>query len=543
MTLVAGVDSSTQSCKVVILDAESGALVRDGRASHPEGTEVHPDHWWQALSAAIDDAGGLADVSGLSVGGQQHGMVLLDSGGNIVRPALLWNDTRSAESARALTREVGAENFAARTGVVPVASFTVTKVRWVRDHEPENAARAAAVALPHDWLTWRLRGYGPAGSSPLGPDLEQLTTDRSDASGTGYWSPVTGSYDLELFRLAFGREVREARGVADLRDAAGDRRDAAAAGIGVEAGSRAEVGHGAEPAWAVILPRVLAPAETGGHIHPDSFSDVDNGLAATNGADVPDSSEGEGTATSEGERILLGPGAGDNAAAALGLGAKPGDVVVSVGTSGTVFAVAAELHSDATGIVAVFADASGLHLPIAVTLNAARVLSSVAGLLDVDFDRLSTLALEAEPGSGGVVLVPYFEGERTPNLPHATASFHGLSIASTTRPNIARAAIEGMLCGLSGGLEALQALGYPAERLLLIGGAVQNPAVQKIAAQVFDLRVVIPSPGEYVARGAAVQAAWALTGTRPAWDLALDATPEPDFHPSIGENYRKTALG
>ena len=108
----------------------------------------------------------------------------------MVRPALLWNDTRSAAAAAALTDEVGADDFARRTGLVPVASFTITKIRWVRDHEPELADRVAAVALPHDWLTWRLRGYGPAESSPLGPDLEQLTTDRSDASGTGYWSAL-----------------------------------------------------------------------------------------------------------------------------------------------------------------------------------------------------------------------------------------------------------------------------------------------------------------------------------------------------------------
>ncbi|WP_426938450.1 xylulokinase [Pseudarthrobacter sp. S3] len=494
MTLVAGVDSSTQSCKIVVLDAVSGALVREGRAGHPDGTEVHPDHWWQALSEAINDAGGLGGISALSVGGQQHGMVLLDAEGNVVRPALLWNDTRSAQSAADLTAEVGAEDFSRRTGLVPVASFTVTKVRWVRDHEPESVARVAAVALPHDWLMWRLRGYGPAGSSPLGPDLEQLTTDRSDASGTGYWSPFSGSYDLDLFKLASGRDAREA-------------------------------GAAGEHAAAVILPRVVAPGDSAGRVHPDCF-----------GADSGTVVRGAGDGS-----IILGPGAGDNAGAALGLGAGPGDVVVSVGTSGTVFAVASELHSDSTGTVAGFADAGGAYLPIAVTLNAARVLSSIAGVLDVDFTELARLALDAEPGAGGVVLIPYFEGERTPNRPHAKASFHGLSIESTTRANLARAAIEGMLCGLSGGLDALLELGYPARRLLLIGGAVQNPAVQRIAAQVFDVPVVIPTPGEYVARGAAVQAAWALTGNRPAWPVAVDATPAPDFHPSISANYKKMA--
>jgi xylulokinase len=483
VSLVAGVDSSTQSCKVVVLDAETGALVREGRAGHPEGTEVHPDHWWRALSAAFDDAGGLAGVSAVSVGGQQHGMVLLDEDGNVLRPALLWNDTRSAGAAAALTEEVGASDYAKRTGLVPVASFTVTKIRWIRDNEPDIASRVAAVVLPHDWLTWRLRGYGPADTSPLGPDLQQLTTDRSDVSGTGYWNPATGEYDLELFRLALGRDAVEASGAAG---------------------------------GAVVLPRVLEPGASPGAVH----------------------SSIAGESVLPGQAVQLGVGAGDNAAAALGLGARTGDVVVSVGTSGTVFAVSDTPIGDPSGTVAGFADASGLFLPITVTLNAARVLTSIAGLLGVDFDELSRLALEAEPGAGGVVLVPYFEGERTPNLPHATASFSGLSIASTTRSNFARAAVEGMLCGLAGGLDALRALGHPAERLLLIGGAVQNPAVQRIAAQVFDLPVLIPSPGEYVARGAAVQAAWALFGERPQWEVALDSTPEPDFRPAIAEQYR-----
>lgn len=183
MTLVAGVDSSTQSCKIVIRDADTGALIRQARAAHPEGTEVHPEHWWTALNEAIDAVGGLDDVSALSVGGQQHGMVVLDAKGRVIRPALLWNDTRSAEAARELIGELGAAAqstgraageessapgtdppaagraaWAQAVGSVPVASLTVAKLRWLADHEPEAASRIAAVCLPHDWLTWRLSG-------------------------------------------------------------------------------------------------------------------------------------------------------------------------------------------------------------------------------------------------------------------------------------------------------------------------------------------------------------------------------------------------
>ncbi|MCU1560407.1 xylulokinase [Mycetocola sp.] len=461
MPLVAGVDSSTQSCKIVITDAATGRIVRQGRASHPAGTEVAPSAWWEALTSAIADAGGLDDVAAISIAGQQHGMVVLDGEGRVIRDALLWNDTRSAQAARDLIAEVGAGQYAERLGVVPVASFTASKLRWLRDAEPENAARVAAVALPHDWLTWRLCGFGPADESPLGPVLENLTTDRSDASGTAYWSGITGEYDLELFERALGHSA--------------------------------------------VLPRVLGPGEQAG-------------------------------TTSAG--AIVGPGAGDNAGAALGLGASAGDVVVSIGTSGTVFAVTENPASDATGTVAGFADASGLFLPLIATLNAARILDSIAALLGVTHDELGTLALAAEPGAGGLVLQPYFEGERTPNLPDSTASLFGMTLTSTTRENLARAAIEGLLCGLADGFEAVRAQGVEARRILIVGGAAQNPAVQRIAAQVFDVPVVIPTPGEYVAAGAAVQAAWALTDERPNWALSIAAEPEVDFRPIIREQYR-----
>jgi xylulokinase len=462
MATVIGVDSSTQSCKVVVRDADTGALVASGRASHPDGTEVDPQHWWTALQAALAEAGGLDGVAAVSIAGQQHGMVVLDADGRVIRPALLWNDTRSAGAAADLVAEVGAEAYAVRTGVVPVASFTATKLRWLRDAEPDHAARVAAVCLPHDWLTWRLRGYGPAGESERGPELSELVTDRSDAAGTAYWSPVTGDYDRDLLERALGHDA--------------------------------------------ILPRVLGPAES-----------------------VP------------GPGFLVGPGAGDNASAALGLDARPGDVVVSLGTSGTVFAATDAPVADPTGIVAGFADATGGFLPLVCTLNAARVLAAIAGLLGVDHDELARLALEASPGAGGAVLVPYFEGERTPNLPDATATLAGLTLATTTRPNLARAAVEGMLGGLAAGVEAIQELGVEARRVLLIGGAAANPAVQAIAGQVFDVPVQVPSPGEYVADGAARQAAWVLTGRRPDWPVDLVTAPPSDPHPEILAQYRKVA--
>ncbi|MCL1870950.1 MAG: FGGY family carbohydrate kinase [Promicromonosporaceae bacterium] len=481
MALVAGVDSSTQSCKIVVRDAETGALLRSGSAKHPDGTSVDPKHWWTAFAEAAAAAGGLADVAALSVGGQQHGMVALDAQGNVVRDALLWNDTRSAQAAEDLIVELGegdrsrgAQAWADAVGSVLVASLTITKLRWLRDAEPENAARVAAVALPHDWLSWRIAGYGPEGESPLGPQLDKLFTDASDASGTGYYDAQSGEYRLDLLRLAFGRDD-------------------------------------------VVLPRVIGATESGATAH----------------ADVA----GDGTA-------LIGPGAGDNAGAAIGLGMQPGDIAISIGTSGVVSAVAPQRTQDGSGAINGFADCTGNALMLAVTLNAAQVLDAARSVLDADFGKLADLALAAPVGSDGLVLVPYLQGERTPNRPNASGTLHGIRLKNMTQAHVARAYIEGMLCGLADGMDALRSLGVPVERVMLIGGAAQSPAVQEIAPQIFGLPISIPEPGEYVADGAARQAAWVLASAaagapaaQPAWATKMSKTLAADPKPVVREQY------
>ncbi|GAB3364090.1 xylulokinase [Modestobacter lapidis] len=467
MTLVAGVDSSTQSCKVVVRDADSGGLVRAGRATHPEGTEVDPAAWDAALQQAIAAAGGLDDVAAIAVGGQQHGMVCLDEAGSVVRPALLWNDTRSAGAAGDLIAELGGGDTGRRAwadavGLVPVASFTVTKLRWLAEHEPENAARTAAVCLPHDWLTWRLAGDRGDGSAGGKQSLESLVTDRGDASGTGYWSAARGAYRMDLLERALGSSA--------------------------------------------LVPRVLGPAEEAGR--------------STGGA-------------------VLGPGTGDNAAAALGVSAEPGDVIVSIGTSGVVSIVSTTPTADPSGTVAGFADATGNFLPLVVTLNAARVLDATARLLGVDHDGLSRLALSAPAGSGGLVLVPYLEGERTPDRPYSTGALHGLTLSTAEPAFLARAAVEGLLCGLADGLAAVAAGGTPVRRVLLVGGGARSAAVRRLAPAVLGVPVLVPPPGEYVADGAARQAAWVLAGgsTPPVWPATETRTFEAEPLPQVRERY------
>ena len=437
---VVGVDSSTQSCKVVICNPVTGRIVREGRASHPEGSEVAPQAWWDAFLEAVHTAGGLDDVRALSVGGQQHGMVCLDSQGEVIRPALLWNDTRSAEAARELVlergdgdREAGARWWAQATGLVPVASFTVTKLRWLADNEPENARKIAAICLPHDWLSWKIRGgFGAVG-------LEGLCTDRSDASGTGYMDRERSSYRREILAQALRISVEEAEGI--------------------------------------ILPKICDPVEAMG------FGDPTQGWGG----------------------IAIGPGCGDNAGAALGVGLGVGQALLSLGTSGVVSVVSETPIEDPSGQVAGFADASGHWLPLACTLNASRILDAVGAMSGLGYEELDDAALSV-PDAGGLRLVPYFEGERTPNLPDATARLEGMTLKNSTRAHLARAGVEGLLAHMRFALECVRELGVPIEKVLVVGGGARSRAVQSLAPEFLGVPVEFPAVAEYVALGAARQA-------------------------------------
>ena len=455
--LIAGVDSSTQSVKIVIRAADTGELVREGRAPHPDGSEVDPTHWKNALDSAIAQAGGLDDVAAISVGGQQHGMVALDESGEVIRPALLWNDTRSAVQAESLNSEMGGNQaIADAVGSVLVASFTASKVRWMAENEQKNADRVHSIALPHDWLSWQLQG---------GKDFSKLFTDRSDASGTGYFDPKSSTYRRDILAKAL----------------LSDRE--------------------------VYLPTIIAPSTFGG----------------TTTAGIP-----------------IAAGAGDNAGAALGVQAEPGDVVISLGTSGTAFAVSTTSTHDSSGAVAGFADASGRFLPLVCTLNAARIFDAATTILGKTHDEVGALALSSVPGAHGLTLLPDFEGERTPNRPSATGVFSGMNIANSNPADIARAMIEGMLSGLADAVAALENLGVDIKRVLIIGGAAKNPAVGQIASALFGRPVLIPPAGEYVADGAAKQAAWALLGgaTPPVWDLGKATHIEAAATPEVLEKYR-----
>ncbi|MFD4787152.1 xylulokinase [Streptomyces sp. NPDC058459] len=428
--LVVGVDTSTQSTKALVVDASTGQVVASGQAAHTvtsgTGRESDPRQWWDALCEALRQCGEAAhEAAAVSIGGQQHGLVTLDAHGEPVRPALLWNDVRSAPQARRLVEELGGPDaWAERTGSVPGASFTVSKWAWLAEHEPDAVRATRAVRLPHDYLTERLTGLG--------------TTDRGDVSGTGWWASATESYDEETLAHV-----------------------------------------GLDPA---LLPQVVRPGEVAGTVR--------------DGHDLPFS---RGT--------LVAPGTGDNAAAALGLGLRPGTPVLSLGTSGTVYAVSKRRPTDPTGTVAGFADAHGDWLPLACTLNCTLAVDRVAALLGLDREAV-------EPGTS-VTLLPYLDGERTPNLPHASGLLHGLR-HDTTAGQVLQAAYDGAVHSLLGALDLV--LDQDADRtapLLLIGGGARGTAWQQTVRRLSGRPVQIPEAKELVALGAAAQAAGLLTGEDP----------------------------
>jgi xylulokinase len=449
--VVLGIDSSTQSTKAVLVDAADGRVLDERRAAHPPGTSVDPRAWLEALAEVTGPLLGRAEA--VAVGGQQHGMVALDGQGEPVHDALLWNDVRSADAAADLVEELGGpERCAELTGSVYNASYTVTKLRWMRDHRHDAVDRMSDVLLPHDYLTWHLGGRADA-----------PTTDRGDASGTGYWSPTSDAWMPDVLEQALGREVR--------------------------------------------LPRIAASAEA---------------VGKASGA-------------------VIAPGTGDNMAAALGLGLSGGDVAVSIGTSGVASMATATPIADGTGAVSGFADATGGFLPLACTINASLILELGARLLGVDHDGLAELALASVPGAHGLTLLPYLDGERTPRRPDAAGTLHGLT-SSTTREDLARAHVEGLLFSLADAVDALSlASGSTPERLLLIGGAARNPAVLALAPLVLDVPVVLPEPAEYVALGAARQAAWVLSGDEapPTWPVRTTDLPTGQAVPGLRDDYAR----
>lgn len=437
---VMGVDSSTQSCTVEIRELDGGALLATGRASHPKTTppksEQAPDTWWNALVQATAYAHHEAAsrkirprILGISVAAQCHGLTIADAAGDIIRPTKLWNDTTSAEQAAQLLQRRSRQWWADEMGILPSPAITISKLMWLAENEPENFAAIDRIFVPHDWLTFKLTG--------------QHVTDRSDASGTGYYSPSTDVWRTDLLQELFGD-----------RD------------------------------WEAKLPLVLGPQEPAGLVTPTAAAEL--GIAP---------------------ETVVGPGGGDQHVSAQGIGLQYGDIAYSLGTSGVVFATSVDPIRDPSGDVDGVANIVGGYLPLVSTFNAAKVTDAFARLLGVSLPELGDLALAAPTSPDRPVLAAYLDGERTPNMPWARGMVAGLSSDLTREQFALAAVEGVVMGLVRGERRIASFGVPTDGRVLAIGGAAKLPAYRQVLADFTGRTVVTVDAPESVARGAAIQAA------------------------------------
>ena len=441
--LFLGIDCGTQGTKAIILDAVSGAVIGQGAAAHTmiSGAngrrEQDPAQWLDAFASATRHALLAAGVDGQSilgigVSGQQHGLVLLDDQGQVLRPAKLWCDTEtSAENDRLLERLGGEKGSLERLGVVIAPGYTVSKLLWTKEQHPAVFARIARILLPHDYLNFWLTG--------------RSCSEYGDASGTGYFNVRTRQWDLQL-----------------LRDIDPSGRLQAALPELIEA--HAAVG--------TILPAIAGRLG----INPQA---------------------------------LVSSGGGDNMMGAIGTGnIRPGAITMSLGSSGTVYAYADQPIVSPDAGVATFCSSSGGWLPLICTMNLTNATGVFRELFELDIDRFNALAAQAPIGAEGVCVLPFFNGERVPALPHATGSVRGLTMTNLTQANLCRAVVEGTTFGLRFGVDLLRQNGLQSRSICLIGGGSKSTVWRQVVADIMNTAVVCTEQSEAAALGAAIQAAW-----------------------------------
>jgi xylulokinase len=424
---------------VEIRELTSGRLLGTGSAAHPPAyppsSEQHPLEWVAAFTsatrAALARCESVPEIKAIAVAAQCHGLVLLDEHGNPLRAAKLWNDTTGAPQLARLVDRIGAQQWIRSVGSLPTAAFTIAKLAWIAQHEPQLLDRAATMLLPHDYLTFWLTGA--------------RVTDRSDASGTGYFDTEAGRWITEYLDLAAG-----------ARD------------------------------WHAMLPTVLGPCDRAGTVRPVAAQAL--GLEC------------------DGSDIVVAAGGGDQHAAYLGLGLRDGDQYIGIGTSGVVATSSRTPVFDPSGMVDGVADLTGGYLPLVSTLNAARVGETGARLLGTDLAGLAELALAAGE-SQGPVLVPFLDGERKPDRPWARGGFVDLT-SHTTREELARAFVEGPLLSLMSARDSLRACGVDVSGgAVAVGGGTRSAATLQLLADLLDDEVTVLDADEATARGACVQAA------------------------------------
>jgi xylulokinase len=465
-----GFDVGTQGTKGIAFDARTRAIsARAGCAYDllpglPAGAaEQHPQTWIEAVREVARELLRGVDrsrVAGVAVSGQQHGAVLLDAAGEVVRPAKLWCDTTTADEAARISRALGRP--------VPTG-FTAPKLLWCAEREPERWARTAHVLLPHDFVNFRLTG--------------RMTMEAGDASGTGLFDPVARAFDPRALAAV-------------------------------------------DPRLAEMLPPLIASSEPAGALSEAG--------AALLGLDPG---------------VLVASGGGDNMLSAIGSGAtRTGVVVVSLGTSGTVFCYTPAPVIDPEGAIAPFCDSTGGYLPLLCTMNATGPTEEVRRAFSgADLATLEAEAARVPAGAEGLLFLPYLQGERVPDLPHATGALLGVTPGRLARGHLFRAAMEGATLVLAAGIERMKALGIAVDSVRTVGGGSQSALWRQIVADVLEVPVRRLAETESGAFGAALQALWAArvaAGERVSADAVAaehvqlaDEMHAPD--PAAGVRYRE----
>jgi len=457
-TLFAGLDVSTQSCKLVVIDTAAGEVVHLDQVDYdrdlPEyGTvsgvvdglgegvsESDPRMWIEAVELLLGRMGrGALDPSRIrciSVSGQQHGLVALDAEGGLARPlSKLWNDFSTSDECRILTEAVGGpEAMIAEVGNTQRTGYTAPKILHMRRHEPEAYSKATTLFLVHNYVNWYLTG---------GPEGGVRVMEYGDASGMALWHPG---------RRRWSRKVIDTIG----------------------------------PDLAAKLPPNLSSKKTIGGLAP--------ALASRFGLSP---------------ECRIDAGSGDNMYGAVGTGnIEAGIVTVSLGTSGTAFTFLEEAFIDPTGEIAAFADSTGHHLPLLCVSNMANGYDALRKRFDLTHEGFDALVREAPPGNGGRLLLPWYVGERTPDLPLAAPVYFGFGLSDFEPRYLCRAILEGHVLNLYDGFSRMPVT--PRE-IRLTGGLSKSPSWSQTIADIFQAETV-PVEGEGAALGAAIHAAWVWEG-------------------------------
>lgn len=441
-SLIIGIDSGTQSTKVLMVDAKNGKVLGSAARAYdlipglpPGAKEQHPATWRDATAAAIrqalrDARANPADVRAIGVSGQQHGFVPLDAGGEVIRAAKLWCDTSTAAECDEITEKLGGTRKAIRTlGNAILPGFTASKILWLKKHEPKNYARLATVLLPHDYLNFWLTG--------------RKVMEYGDASGTALL------------------DVRKRRWCEAAVDAV-------------------------SPDLADKLPPLISSDSPIGTLQASTARQLD---LKTD--------------------VLVSAGGGDNMMGAIGTGnTREGVITASFGTSGTIYACAEKPVVDPEGEIAAFCDSTNQWLPLLCTMNVTVATEMVRQDFEWTHETFASKAASVPAGSRGLLLLPYLEGERTPNIPEGTGVMIGINQRTFSASHYARAAIEGVTLGMNYGLRRLAELGVTPAQIRATGGGAKSKVWRQIMADVFNAEVVTLKVSEGAAYGAALQALW-----------------------------------